>query len=128
MSKSVIISYLPAEIDSGRETVEGKFVQLLVNGCEHLIFASFDLHRYHNQILGHYAETQGIAHRWVNGFTLELDTSKLRVVGGGRFRLDARRLMLFGDSQVYGRFDPDGLGQRITDAGHAWSTLSVEIS
>ncbi len=124
MSKTVIITYLAP--DTG--PIEGKFVQVVLNGHEHLIFASFDLHRYHNQILGQFVEEHGIAHRWIGGITLELGSPVLRVIGGGRFRLDEDRLRLFGDSQVYGRFDPEGLEQRIGDAEHTWSTRSLEIS
>jgi hypothetical protein len=127
MSSSVIVSDLPGDDAAGHQIIDGKFLQLRLNGQEHLVFASLGLHRYHNQILGHFAETQGITHRWTDGVTLELDAPGLEVLGGGRFRLDPQCLRLFGDSQVYGRFDPDGLAQRIGEAGHDWSTRRVEI-
>lgn len=127
MSRSVIISYPAASGAGSPNTVEGKFLQLRWDEREYLVFASFDLHRYHNQILAHFAADLGISHRWLDGVTLEVDAPELKVVGGGRFRLDDDRLVLSGESQVYGRFDSEGLEQRIGDAGHAWSSSLVEI-
>lgn len=108
----------------------GKFLQLTWRDREYLIFAPFELHRYHNQILGHFLEDNGIAHRWVDVETLEVKDAELRVIGGGRFRLGHTRktLDLWDDSQVYGRFDKTGLADRIATADHTWSGFEIGIS
>jgi hypothetical protein len=109
---------------------QGKFIQFRWRGQEYLAFAPFEIHRYHNQILGHFLQEQGIAHRWLDRQRLAIDDPGLRVIGGGRFRLDLTRrsLELWDDSQAYGRFDELGLADKIARAGKPWSGLRIEVS
>ena len=44
---------------------EGKFLHLVWRGQEYLAFAPSGLHRYHNQLLAHFLQDQGIPHHWV---------------------------------------------------------------
>ncbi len=110
--------------------LEGKFLQLLWNGQEYLLFAPASRHRYHNQILAWFCETHGIVHRWVTPERLEVTDPGLSVRGGGRFRAEAdtRRLRLYDTSQAYGRFDERGLAERIAAADHPWRHYTVTIA
>lgn len=126
MGDIVILNYaLP-----GQTPLEGKFLQLVWRGVEYLVFASATLHRYHNQILARFCEEHGIPHRWLSEARLEVDSTQLTVLGGGRFRADGvqRRLVLWDNSQVYGRFAERGLPTRIASADHPWSRYTVEIA
>ena len=108
---------------------EGKFLQLSWQGRDYLLFASFAIHRYHNQILGQFCEDNGISHRWATEESLEVADPELIVTGGGRFRVhrSRRTLELWDDSQVYGRFVERGLREKIAAAAHPWSGFAVMI-
>ena len=128
--KLIIHEYHGAVADSA-ECVEwkGKFLQLLVHGRELLLFAPSELHAYHNQILGRYLVETGVPHRWIEQDILKYDFPALKVIGGGRYRLNTRHrtLKLWDNSQAYGRFDPVGLAEKIAGADHRWSGFSVDI-
>ena len=51
------------------------------------------------------------------------------VSGGGRFRVDTltETLLLWDNSQAYGRFEESGLSDKIAGAGHPWSGYEVKI-
>lgn len=122
---TVILDYPPP----AGQPYEGKFLQLTLHGREYLLFAPRALHQYHNQILAHFLEDQGLAHRWLDRETLRVEAPELRVIGGGRYRVDTRAgtLALWDNSQAYGRFDERGLAQKIAAAGHPWSGFTVRI-
>ncbi len=130
MKETVIVTYPHPDEQTDQSESAGKFLQLVLRGREYLIFAPFELHRYHNQILAHFLEEKNIPHRWTGKEKLEINDSGLEVVGGGRFHSDAGRktLDLWDDSQVYGRFDERGLPEKIARAGHAWSNCKINIS
>lgn len=121
-----IVFYTPR--DGGLEG-EGKFVQLRWQGQEYWVFAPFSIHRYHNQIVGHFVKERGIGHHWPDRERLAIDDPGLRVLGGGRFRLDLarHRLEFWDDSQVYGRFDERGLAEKLASAGAPWDGLRLEV-
>jgi hypothetical protein len=129
MAKILIRSYPPPDDHCFPSPCKGKFLQLLWRGQEYLIFAPFQRHRYHNQILGQFVEEEGIAHRWTSAGMLEMDDRDLLVLGGGRFGLDLARqtLELWGDSQVYGRFNHSRLLEKIASADHPWSGFKLSI-
>lgn len=110
-------------------TLTGKFLQLVWQGDEYLVFAAAAAYRFHNQILARFLAERGIDNRWRDEQTLEFDTQAIDVVGGGRFRMNgyARTLELWDNSQAYGRFAESGLAQRIAAADHAWSSYQVVI-
>ncbi len=128
MSTPAIASY---GFDAGtqQEEIQGKFLQLNWQGKEYLLFATFAVHRYHNQILAHFLQEHALPHRWLSREKLEFDVPGLKVVGGGRFLGRSRRqvLELWDDSQAYGRFDDDGLAQTLAASG-LWRGFSVKIS
>ena len=108
---------------------EGKFLQLSWQGRDYLLFASFAIHRYHNQILEQFCEDNSIPHRWVTEESLAVDDPNLIVTGGGRFRVNQSKKMLelWDDSQVYGRFVERGLREKIAAAAHPWSGFALNI-
>jgi hypothetical protein len=111
------------------DTQTGKFLQLVWCGDEYLVFAPAATFRFHNQILARFLSEHGVDHRWRDEETLEFDTDRIEIGGGGRFRVDAstRTLELWDNSQAYGRFAASGLAGRIAAAGHAWSGYRVDI-
>jgi hypothetical protein len=108
---------------------QGKFLQLVWCGREHLVFAPRERHQFHVQILAAFAAQQGLPCRWEDATHLHVDDPRLRVLGGGRYRLDGSSgvLELYDDSHVFGRFQDDGLATRLAGAAHPWSRLSVRI-
>jgi hypothetical protein len=114
---------------AGDEPQEGKFIQLVLDGQEYLVFAPRELHRFHNQILARFLEEQNIPHHWILDQELVIEHPGLAVTGGGKFRVDPRSgtLELWDNSQVYGRFDEQGLAAKIAAAGHAWSGFEIRI-
>ena len=113
MKKIIILVYTFNE-NQEHSIIEGKFLQLVLNNQEYLLFAPIELHHYHNQLLGCF---------------LDFDVAGLTVLGGGRYRVDlnSKILTLYDNSQVYGRFDQNGLIEKITKAGHAWSDFVIKI-
>jgi hypothetical protein len=125
-----IVLYTPQNTGHEDQQWQGKLIQFRWRGQEYLVFAPFEIHRYHNQILGHFLKDHGIVHCWLDEQRLEIDDPGLRVIGGGRFRLDLARhsLELWDDSQTYGRFDELGLAGKIARAGEPWGGLRLKVS
>ena len=130
MTQTVILFYTAPDGPAGAAEYQGKFLQLFLRGQQHLIFAPAELHRFHNQILAHFAVDRNIAHRWVNDQILEIESPDLTVIGGGKFRLNTEKkiLELRDNSQAYGRFDARGLPQAIASTEHAWSGFDIRIA
>ena len=129
MEKLVIHEYRCAEDLPDRVEYLGKFLQLTLRGREHLLFAPFENHRYHNQILGQFLAEARIRHRWINEERLEYDFPALNVIGGGRYQVNTQQktLVLRDISQAYGRFDAAGLAEKIAGAEHPWSVFTVDV-
>ena len=127
--KLEITEYRPADGSDQPSQSEGKFVQLVLEDCEYLVFAPFSLHGYHNQIVAHFLDDRGISHRWRDPETLDVDTPSVRVIGGGRYRVDAaaQALHLWDNSQVYGRFDSRGLSDKIAASDHEWRGYAISV-
>ena len=129
MTTTEIVNYAS---DAGHEQAEttGKFLQILWRDVEYLLFAPLEVHRYHNQILARFLLDHGIVHRWLSNQEMEFDEPELTVVGGGRFRANTTNhtLVLWDDSQAYGRFDDSRLAERISEPGNAFSGFRVRIS
>lgn len=117
----IVVTYCPGEGDC-----EGKFLQLVLDGVEHLVFAPSSRHGYHNQILERFLDEQGIPAQW-DGQSLRVDHPGLQVVGGGRFRLRwaDRALECWDHSQAYGPFDRPRLREQLRAAGEPWSALAL---
>jgi hypothetical protein len=130
LSRPVVIQYRSPNAEPEPPEGEGKFLQLVWRGQEYLAFAPSALHRYHNQLLAHFLQDQGIPHRWVTEQDLEFGHPRLAVKGGGRYRVNTsqKTLRLWDDSRVYGRFHEIGLPEKIAAAGHPWSNFKVIIA
>jgi hypothetical protein len=127
-AKNIVI--LTYGIDPDAPEAEGKFLQLTLRGREHLLFARRDLHRFHNQILAQFLEDQGIPHHWIMDQTLHVESSDVKIIGGGRYHADrkARTLELWDNSQAYGRFNERGLKEKIAAAESPWRGFSITIA
>ena len=130
MTDMILHDYCLSDGETGETSCQGKFLQLVLERQDYLVFSPGSLHRYHNQMLARFLEGKSVAHHWITQERLEYDTSKLEVLGGGRFRADreARTLELWDDSHVYGRFENQGLAESIAHTGHPWSSYRVRIS
>ena len=129
MVRTVILFYPATGGPPDAAEYRGKFLQLTLGGTQYLVFAPAELHRFHNQILTHFAADRNIAHRWVDDQTLEINSPELVIIGGGKFHVNTtdRTLCLWDDSQAYGRFDAGDLPEAIASAGHAWSGFDIRI-
>jgi hypothetical protein len=126
---SVMLKIIEYGVDGDAPEVQGKFLQLRLAGTEYLLFAPKQLHQFHSNLLAHFLEDRELAHHWENEQTLAVDAANVRVVGGGKFRLDsgARTLELFDNSQAFGRFDERDIAARIRAAGHWFSDFSIRV-
>ena len=124
---TLIVTY-PAEGDD-RGRLEGKFVQLRLEGRDCLLFAAATRYRYHNQILARFLSDQGIAIRWEGDTWQVVDQVGLSVTGGGRFQLDPDRRSLFvwDSSSAYGRFDAARLADQLRAGGTPWDRLELTV-
>lgn len=109
--------------------MEGKFLQLTLRGQPYLLFAPASAHRYHNQLLARFLSERHVPHDWAAPEQLVIKSNEVIVHGGGRFRVDskARRLMLWDNSQAYGRFDARMITQQLAGSGHPWGGFDVRI-
>lgn len=130
MIQTVILTYPSLENPINNTVYRGKFLQFILHGQQYLIFASSDLHRFHNQILAHFLMDRNIPHQWSGNQVLEIKSPDLTVIGGGKFCIDIKNktVDLWDNSQIYGRFDERGLPEQIVSAGHPWSVFSIRIS
>lgn len=130
MIQTVMLFYAAPGDPAGASEFQGKFIQLTRRGKQYLIFAVAPLHRFHSQILAHFAADRNIAHRWAGDQILEIKSPELTVLGGGKFRVNTtdRTLELWDSSQAYGRFGDRGLPEAIASAGHAWSGFEIRIA
>ena len=130
MDQTVILTYPAPDGPPHRAEYQGKFVQLILHGQQYLIFASTELHHFHSQILAHFLVDQHIPHHWTDDQTLEIGSSHLTIIGGGKFRVHTpdKILELWDNSQAYGRFVHHELPEQIASAKHPWSGFNVRIS
>ncbi len=130
MIQTVILTYPSLENPLNNTAYRGKFLRLMLHEQQYLIFASSELHRFHNQILAHFLTDRNIPHHWAGNQVLEIKSPELTVIGGGEFRINAtnKSIELWDNSQAYGRFDERVLPEQIASAGHPWSVFSARIS
>jgi len=113
-----VVDYSPllfkAELPPVRQ---GKFLQIVEGGeNETLVLSPYGLSMFHAQILERYCLLNDLGGRYMRKpeyyAVLESD---LKVVGGGHWKIDDPCLLLElnGESTIYGRFDPDGLPEKI---------------
>ena len=130
MPKLILACYPPLAELADATIVEGKFVQFRWQGNEYLLFATRDKHRFHNQMLARFFAEHSLPHRWRDDETLAFDLPEFTVLGGGRFRFSREpvQLELWDNSQAYGRFDEEGLADRLRASGHPFGSGEIRIS
>lgn len=98
----------------------GKFVQLTNETTEFVVFSPKDNTTYHADILAIFCKQQGIAHTYnaADKYLEILDTG-WKIIGGGMWKIDEKEklLALWGYSQAYGKFDTDGIIDKLTSVG-----------
>lgn len=96
---------------------QGKFLQLILGGeTELLVLSPYELSKFHAQILERYCMLNEIEGRFVRNPELFAATGDdIEVVGGGHWMVDEpnARILFFGESKVYGRFDAEGLSRKV---------------
>jgi hypothetical protein len=129
MSILNIKTYPTLEAMRHLDEVRGKFVQINWKGSPWLLFASKDQHAFHNQIMAHFLSEQHLPYHWRSPEILEFDQPGLEIVGGGKFQLNwgGQKLILSGDSMVYGRFDEGLLQQSLQHVGMPWAGMAIDI-
>lgn len=127
---SQIYLYLPDNLPTVPDRMEGKFLQLQFQDTVFLLFAPKTLCPYHVHLLARFATEHGIAHHWRDDQSLDISHPRLNVLGGGKFRLNLENqtLTLYDDSQAYGRFRDDQIIQQVAEADHAWSRLALIVA
>lgn len=117
------------DFTAATEPVEGKFVQLAWRGADYLLFATASQYRYHNQMVAQFLGLHGIRKHWVGGDRLVWDDPELRVLGGGRFRLDpaTRTLSVWDRSTAYGPFDEVQVRAQLAAEGSPWREFAVVV-
>jgi hypothetical protein len=124
-----IVVYAEVGIGLPATVSEGKFVQLVMEHREYLLFAPAARHRFHNQILAEFLDARGVPTIWVSESELVFCQPGLRVLGGGRYRADpaGRELRLWDESSAYGRYDDEGLAKRLRESGHPWAGFELDL-
>ena len=107
----------------------GKFLQISCAGIPWLLFATPDTCRFHNRMLSRFLDDAAIPYRWTSPETLDVADERIKVIGGGRFRLDplGQHLELWDDSHAYGRFDASLVADQLASAGAPWDGLHLQI-
>lgn len=113
-----VVDYSPVFYKAEMPPVrQGKFLQLLEDGeNETLVLSPYGLSKFHAQILERYCLLNDLDGRFLRKpeYYAALGAD-IEVFGGGHWKIDdlSLRLELYGESTAYGRFDPDGLAERI---------------
>jgi len=98
-------------------TRQGKFLQIVDDGeIELLVLSPYELSKFHAQILERYCMLQDIEGRYVKKPDhFRATGADIEVIGGGHWKIDESvlRLVLNGESTVYGRFNSEGLSGKV---------------
>jgi len=96
--------------------MSGKFLQIRNQSREYLLFSPKEYAPYHADIVKQFCKEKGLVGSYDgSGKRFNIHDPAWVVAGGGRFERDATRkwLRLFDDSMAYGKFDPNGLKEKI---------------
>jgi hypothetical protein len=102
------------------EKSAGKFVQLRAAFGEYLVFAPLHVSRYHADIIERFCNMRGIPGIYRDTEKrFEILDGDWCVIGGGKFMIDTkqRKIRLFDNSMAYGKFDGNGMKEKILSAG-----------
>ena len=119
--KVILINYSPAYYSIVAKTavpekLAGKFVQIKHNTTEYLVFAPKEFAPYHADIVERFCSERGLSgHYNSEKKRFEIHDPGWVVAGGGKFEMDTteKLIRLYDNSMAYGRFDPEGLREKI---------------
>lgn len=100
------------------ERYSGKFVQLMHNDNEYLVFSPKEFSKYHANIVEHFSKERGLG----GAYNTEKRHYDLYedgwIITGGKFEIDTEKkeLRLYDDSMAYGRFNDEGLKERLLNS------------
>lgn len=122
VAKFHLIDYSTVVFPKGTVPIRrGKFLQFIDENDEVEVVAlsPYELSKYHAQILERYCMLNDIVGRYVRmSDDYRVFGGEVTVIGGGHWKIDEsnRHLMLTGESTIYGKFDPEGLADKIAAA------------
>jgi hypothetical protein len=112
------------------DTMAGKFVQIVnSSGDEYLVFSPKEVSRFHADIVARFCAEHGIPGVYDNTHKrFDIHAPAWTVIGGGKFETDKRKkqLRLYDDSLAYGKFDREGLKEKILSLA-AFSRYTVRF-
>jgi hypothetical protein len=111
------------------DKIAGKFVQLVNDSAEYLVFSPKEASRYHADIVARFCAEHGIPGVYDNTHKrFDIHAPAWTVIGGGKFETDKRKkqLRLYDDSLAYGKFDREGLKEKILSLS-AFSRYTVRV-
>jgi hypothetical protein len=111
---TIIINY--SESKELLERYSGKFVQIRHGDTEYILFSPRELARFHADIVERFCSERKIeGHYNIGRKSFDIDDPAWVVVGGGKFEWDRKEklIYLYDDSMAYGKFDAEGLKERI---------------
>jgi hypothetical protein len=98
------------------DKIAGKFVQMQNDSAEYIVFFPRKVSRYHADIVKRFCDERGISGVYNNALKrFDIHDPEWTVVGGGKFAIDRmkKQLRLYDDSMAYGKFNGQGLKEKI---------------
>ena len=119
--KTVIIDYdrvISGGNPAARPLVHltGKFLQIMIDDTEFLLLSSRELTPYHSDILERFCGERDIKGSYDGDRKrFNVEEPSLKVKGGGKFDIDTvnKCVRLYDDSMAYGKFDAEGLKDKV---------------
>jgi hypothetical protein len=111
------------------DKITGKFVQIVNDSGEYLVFSPKEVSRYHADIVERFCAERGIPGVYNNTHKrFDVHDLEWTVVGGGKFAIDRRKkqIRLYDDSMAYGKFNGEGLKKKILSLS-AFSGYNVRV-
>jgi len=110
-----IVDFSPIQYPYGMPAVrQGKFLHLGDGEGELLVLSPYKLSEFHAQILERYCMLNGLEGGFIRRREIyEVVGNDLTVIGGGHWRLDENEFHLFGASMIYGKFEAQGLMEKV---------------
>ncbi|MBI5868289.1 MAG: hypothetical protein HZB43_08400 [candidate division Zixibacteria bacterium] len=108
---------------------DGKFVHVTSPNGAFLLFAPMQFCKYHAHIVAHFSSLHKEVSFILSGDDGHFRTPGWSIRGGGKFRLDSTRriIWLWGSSKAYGAFDGTGIGEQLRD-NEAWGAYEIRLS
>lgn len=97
----------------------GKFVQLWHGGSgseEYIVFSPKEFKKYHANIVEHFSKEMNLSGAYDSEQKrFDIFEPEWKIMGGGKFEINRkeRLLRLYDDSMAYGRFNAEGLIERL---------------